>query len=102
VYIDEGGSGPGGLGLGARGLWLPVDPTLNEFPADATHLRLARGGLEKQMVILPLVGRLQMAVLDVDLVPGSTTILEGAEPDDLGSLAIPIPKRDPSCCACGR
>ncbi len=29
----------------ARGLWLPVDPTLNEFPADATHLRLARGGL---------------------------------------------------------
>jgi hypothetical protein len=102
VYIDEGGPGPGGLGLGAKGLWLPVDPTLNEFPADATHLRLARGGLEKQLVILPLVGRLQMAVLDVDLVPGSTTILAGAEPDDLGSLAIPIPRRDPSCCACGR
>ena len=35
VYIDEGSG---------RGLWLPVDPTLNEFPADATHLRLARGG----------------------------------------------------------
>jgi Transglutaminase-like enzymes, putative cysteine proteases len=30
--------GAGGLGLGARsGLWLPVDPTLNQFPADATH-----------------------------------------------------------------
>ena len=35
VYIDEGAD---------RGLWLPVDPTLNEFPADATHLRLAHPG----------------------------------------------------------
>jgi transglutaminase-like putative cysteine protease len=34
VYIDEG-SGRGG--------WLPVDPTFNQFPADAMHLRLARG-----------------------------------------------------------
>ena len=24
------------------GQWLPVDPTLNQFPADATHVRLAR------------------------------------------------------------
>ena len=31
-----------------RGLWLPVDPTLNQFPADATHIRLARGGLDRQ------------------------------------------------------
>src|SRR4029079_11401845 len=38
VYIDEGGG---------RGLWLPVDPTLNEFPADATHVRLARAGVGK-------------------------------------------------------
>src|SRR4029450_6888158 len=30
VYIDEGGD---------RGLWLPVDPTLNEFPADPPHSR---------------------------------------------------------------
>src|SRR5206468_1473493 len=43
-----------------RGLWLPVDPTLNQFPADATLVRLARGGLDKQTAILPLVGRLKM------------------------------------------
>ena len=50
VYIDEG--------LRTRaGLWLPVDPTLNQFPADATHLRLARGGLDKQAAILPLIGQ---------------------------------------------
>ena len=35
-----------------RGLWLPVDPTLNQFPADATHVRLARGGLDRQAAIV--------------------------------------------------
>ena len=38
-----------------RGLWLPVDPTLNQFPADATHIRLVRGGLDRQATILPLI-----------------------------------------------
>src|SRR5207253_5478686 len=69
VYIDEGNN---------RGLWLPVDPTLNEFPVDATHIRLARGGLEKQTAILPLVGKLKMTILDLDLAPGSRQILAGA------------------------
>ena len=53
----------------AAGLWLPVDPTLNQFPADATHVRLARGGLDKQTAILPLVGRLKMTVLDLEVAP---------------------------------
>ncbi|OFW17757.1 MAG: hypothetical protein A3F69_00880 [Acidobacteria bacterium RIFCSPLOWO2_12_FULL_66_10] len=90
VYLDEGSS---------RGLWLPVDPTLNEFPADGTHLRLARGGLDKQTVILPLIGRLKMRVLDLELTPNSTPILVGKQPVDLGPLAIPIPKRQ-VCCVC--
>jgi transglutaminase-like putative cysteine protease len=90
VYIDEGAG---------RGLWLPVDPTLNQFPADGTHLRLARGGLDKQTVILPLIGRLKIAVLDLELRPGSIPILAGRQPADLGALAIPIPRRE-SCCAC--
>jgi len=90
VYIDEGAG---------RGLWLPVDPTLNEFPADATHVRLARGGLDKQTVILPLIGRLKMTVLDLELAPNSRPILAGASPVDLGALAIPIPRHE-SYCAC--
>ncbi len=57
VYLEDGG----------RGLWLPVDPTFNQFPADATHVRLARGGLDKQAAILPMIGRLRMDVLDVEL-----------------------------------
>jgi hypothetical protein len=56
---------------------MPVDPTLNQFPADATHLRLARGGLDRQAAVLPLIGRLKMKVLDVELVPGSNPIIVG-------------------------
>jgi transglutaminase-like putative cysteine protease len=93
VYIDTGGG---------RGLWLPVDPTLNQFPADATHLRLARGGLDKQTAILPLIGRLKMTVLTLDVAPNSTPILIGRQGADLGALAIPIPQRERRCCACAR
>ncbi|MGE3889774.1 MAG: transglutaminase-like domain-containing protein [Vicinamibacterales bacterium] len=68
VYIDEGHG---------RGLWLPVDPTFNQFPADATHLRLARGGLDKQAAILPLIGRVKMTMLDLELAPRSAPVLVG-------------------------
>ena len=80
VYLDEGDG---------RGLWLPVDPTLNQFPADATHLRLARGGLDRQAAILPMIGRLEMTVLDLELAPGSTPILVGAAATAPGSSIDP-------------
>ena len=73
-----------------RGLWLPVDPTLNQFPADATHVRLARGGLDRQAVILGLVGHAKVTLLDVDVRPGSTPILVGS---DLRPLDIALPRR---------
>src|SRR5262245_3812097 len=91
VYIDDGKD---------RGLWLPVDPTLNQFPADATHLRLARGGLDKQATILPMIGRLRIDVVDIELAPNSTPILVGKTPVDPGAIAMPIPRRESSCCAC--
>ncbi len=70
VYLDEGNG---------RGMWLPVDPTLNQFPADGTHLRLVRGGLDKQAAILPLMGSLRITVVDLDLDPQSTPLLVGPE-----------------------
>jgi transglutaminase-like putative cysteine protease len=97
VYIAEEN---GGSSRHARGLWLPVDPTLNQFPADGTHLRLARGGLDKQAAILPLIGRLKITVLDLELAPNSTPVLVGRQPADLGALAIPIPRRESACCSC--
>jgi transglutaminase-like putative cysteine protease len=75
VYLDEGNG---------RGLWLPVDPTFNQFPADGTHLRLVRGGLDKQAAILPLIGSLRITVLDLELDAQSTPILVGSE-------AVPLP-----------
>jgi hypothetical protein len=99
VYLE---AGPSGAGRAPTGLWLPVDPTLNQFPADATHLRLARGGLDKQAAILPLIGRLKMTVLDLEVAPNSTPMLVGRQPADLGTLAIPIPQRERRCCACPR
>jgi transglutaminase-like putative cysteine protease len=78
VYLDEGNG---------RGLWLPVDPTLNQFPADGTHIRLVRGGLDKQAAILPLIGSLRITVTDLDLDAQSTPILVGA-------AALPAPPLD--------
>jgi transglutaminase-like putative cysteine protease len=89
VYLDEGSG---------RGYWLPVDPTLNQFPADATHVRLARGGLDKQTVILPLLGRMRIEVLDLELAPNATPILIGRPPADMAPLAVPLPQRNPSGC----
>ena len=93
VFIDEG---PG------RGFWLPVDPTFNQFPADATHLRLARGGLDKQAAILPMIGRLKITIVDLEVVAGSTAVLVGKVESAAGApLALP-PSRRPSrwCLPC--
>ena len=75
VYIAEGRRGLSRAE--SRGLWMPVDPTFNQFPADATHLRLARGGLDRQAAVLPLIGRLKMKVLDIELAPGTNRIIVG-------------------------
>lgn len=85
VWVEEA---PG------RGVWLPVDPTLNQFPADATHVRLARGGLERQAAIVGLVGRARLEILELDLRPEATPVLVGQAAADLRPLDLPLPRRD--------
>jgi hypothetical protein len=80
VYLDEGNG---------RGRWLPVDPTFNQFPADATHFRLVRGGLDRQAAILPLIGRLKITMLDIEVRPGSTPTLVGQPVAGASPLALP-------------
>ena len=92
VYLDEGGK---------RGLWLPVDPTLNQFPADGTHIRLVRGGLDQQAAIVPLIGRLRMTVLDLELDPRSTPILVGRDQAATAPLALEAPSGRRGACRCG-
>ena len=91
VWVEEGRG---------TGLWLPVDPTLNQFPADATHVRLARGGLDRQAAILGLVGRAKIEILDVELRPGANPVLVGRAASDLRPLDLPVPRRDGSGRGC--
>jgi transglutaminase-like putative cysteine protease len=46
------------------GHWMPVDPTFNQFPADATHIRFITGNLDMQADIIKLVGKLKIEVLE--------------------------------------
>lgn len=77
-----------------EGLWLPVDPTLNQFPVDATHLRLARGGLDKQAAILGLVGKARMTMLDLELRADSTPVLVGRATAPAQPFEIALPRPD--------
>jgi hypothetical protein len=45
------------------GGWVAVDPLLNQFPADAAHLRFIVGGLARQADLIRVVGRLKVEVL---------------------------------------
>ncbi len=46
------------------GSWTAVDPTFNQFPADATHIRFVTGNLDRQSDIIKLVGKLNVEVLE--------------------------------------
>jgi hypothetical protein len=46
------------------GEWTAIDPTFNQFPADATHIRFVTGDLARQAEILKLVGKLKVEVLE--------------------------------------
>lgn len=46
--------------------WVPVDPTLGQFPADASHLRFVIGGLARQVELVRLIGALQLDVISVE------------------------------------
>jgi hypothetical protein len=76
-----------------RGYWLAVDPTLNQFPADPTHIVLARGGLDRQAAILPALGQAKIEILSMTRRAGVTNVLVGRVQRDVRPIDIPLPKR---------
>jgi hypothetical protein len=46
------------------GEWISMDPILNQMPVDATHIKLVHGGLDKQVEILGLIGKLRLEIID--------------------------------------
>jgi hypothetical protein len=49
--------------LGPDESWVPVDPTLNEFPAHATHLKLVNGDLDRQIEVMSVMGKIAVEVV---------------------------------------
>ena len=68
VYSDAPGSVPGfyyhAWSEVYLGVWVPVDPTFGQFPADATHIGLVRGDLEDQVALVRVVGNVHVDVLE--------------------------------------
>ncbi len=52
------------------GDWVAVDPTFNQFPADATRLGFVRGGLDRQVELMKIIGRLSIDVVSYYPLPG--------------------------------
>ncbi|MDP2315537.1 MAG: transglutaminase-like domain-containing protein [Pseudomonadota bacterium] len=50
--------------LGGPTGWVPVDPTFGQFPADATHLKVVTGDLDKQVQIMALMGRIRLELIE--------------------------------------
>ncbi|MBM3298407.1 MAG: transglutaminase domain-containing protein [Deltaproteobacteria bacterium] len=45
--------------------WISVDPTLNQIPADATHIKISTGeSADEAQLLLKMVGKVKMEVLD--------------------------------------
>lgn len=48
------------------GRWIWMDPTLGQEVADATHVKLVTGDIERWPRLLPFLGKLQIEVLEVE------------------------------------
>jgi hypothetical protein len=42
------------------GTWIAIDPTMGQFPADASHIRLISGDLDKQMILLKVINNISL------------------------------------------
>jgi hypothetical protein len=41
-----------------------VDPTFGQLPADATHIKLVEGDLDRQVEILGVLGKLKLSLIE--------------------------------------
>ena len=46
------------------GQWISVDAVLDQFPADATHVKFLEGDIDRQIDILQLIGNLRIQVVE--------------------------------------
>ena len=46
------------------GQWIALDPALGQFPADASHIRLITGDLDRQVQVLPVINNIHIEGLE--------------------------------------
>ena len=46
------------------GEWVDVDPSLNQFPADATHIALMEGDFKNLTDLIPVLGNIEIKILE--------------------------------------
>ncbi|MDY6972058.1 MAG: transglutaminase domain-containing protein [Thermodesulfobacteriota bacterium] len=49
---------------GYLGRWISMDATTNQTPVDATHIKLVQGGLDRQVEIIGLIGKLKLEIIE--------------------------------------
>ena len=49
---------------GFLGKWISMDAALNQMPTDATHIKMVEGGLDKQVDLIGLIGKIELEVID--------------------------------------
>ncbi len=48
------------------GEWITMDPTMDQMPADPTHIKLAEGNLDQQISIAPFIGSVKFELLNYE------------------------------------
>ena len=59
AWVEVWLAGPDG-----QGRWVAVDPTFNQFPADATHIKLKVGELREMIDLMQVIGKIRVEVED--------------------------------------
>jgi hypothetical protein len=44
--------------------WVPADPTMGQFPADVTHIRLMEGDIDQLIPLAEIIGNLKIDILE--------------------------------------
>lgn len=47
------------------GEWVTADATLGKIPADVTHIRLVRGGADRQVDLMGVIGKLKLEIVEL-------------------------------------
>ena len=53
------------LFLKDRGGWVTADSVFGQMPADVTHIRFVRGGAERQLDLVGLIGKVKLEILEM-------------------------------------